>query len=446
MVSIQVLAIMNIETLTTIAVIFAVFVHTFSDAPVLASDVVGERIEVRIEDLPQPFETSSATNPPIGIERPPQAILRVPAGFEVNAFAEGLRRPRWMAIAANGDVFLTEHKSDRVIVLRDSDDDGLADVRSVYLSGLHHPHGLAFHNEYLYIGEETQIRRVSYKMGALKAAGPVETVTAKGSLGDGSGHWTRNMVFGPDGKHFYVAVGSRSNRDVDPLPRASVQRFASDGSGQTTFASGLRNPVGIAFYPGTDDLYVVVNERDGLGDGLVPDYLTRIQEGGFYGWPFAYLGRHADPKYEGQQPSPLERTIEPDLLFEAHSAPIGLVFYDADQFPAEYLGDAFVAFRGSWNASSPTGYKIVRIPFEDGRPSNWYENFAVGFRVEQQSWLDGLMNAKGLKDLARWVRSWFGDQPARVWGRPAGLAIGKDGSLLVADDESGTIWRISYKR
>ena len=439
-------SIIKIGILTAIAVILAPFVHPFGSPLVLANDVVGERIEVRIEDLPQPLETSSATNRPIVIERPPEAILRVPAGFEVNAFAEGLGRPRWMAIAANGDVFLTEKKSERIIVLRDSDNNGEADVRSVYLSGLHHPHGLAFHGEYLYIGEVSQVRRVPYVIGALKASGPVETVTAKGSLGDDLGHWTRNMVFAPDGKHFYVAVGSRSNRDVDPLPRASVQSFASDGSGQTTFASGLRNPVGIAFYPGTDDLYVVVNERDGLGDGLVPDYLTRIQEGGFYGWPFAYLGRHADPKYEGQQPSPLERTIEPDLLFEAHSAPIGLVFYDAGQFPVEYLGDAFVAFHGSWNASSPTGYKIVRISFEDGRPSNWYENFAVGFRVEQQSWLDGLTNAKGLKDLARWVRSWFGDQPARVWGRPAGLAIGKDGSLLVADDASGTIWRISYKR
>ena len=445
MVHAQVLAMMNIESLTTIAVIFAVFVHAFGGSPVLANDAVGHRIEVRIEDLPQPFETSSAINPPIVIERPPLAILRVPVGFKVNAFAEGLIQPRWMAIAANGDVFLTEKKSDRIIVLRDSDDDGLADVRSVYLSGLHHPHGLAFHSEYLYIGEGTQIRRVPYKAGALKAPGPIETVTAKGSLGDGLGHWTRNIVFAPDGEYFFVAVGSVSNRDVEAPPRASVQRFTSDGRDQTTFASGLRNPVGIAFYPGTDDLYVVVNERHELGDELVPDYLTRVQDGGFYGWPFAYLGRHSDPRYEGQQQDLSERTIQPDLLFKAHSAPLGLVFYDADQFPAEYLGDAFVAFHGSADASTPTGYKIVRVPFDDGRPRTWYQNFAVGFRVEQQSWLDGLTNARGLRDLARWMKSWFGDQPARVWGRPAGLAIGKHGSLLVADDVSGTIWRISYE-
>ncbi len=440
-------SIIKIGILTAIALILVPFVHLFGNPPVLADDAVGERIEVRIEDLAQPFETPSAGNQPLVIERPPQATLHVPAGFEVNAFAEGLRQPRWMAIAANGDVFVTERKSDRIIVLRDSDDDGVADVRSVYLSGLHQPHGLAFHGQYLYIAEVTQVRRVRHTTGALEAAGSVETVTAMGSLGDGKGHWTRNMVFAPDGKHFYVAVGSRSNRGVEPAPRATVQRFAADGSGQTTFASGLRNPVGIAFYPGTDELYVVVNERDGLGDGLVPDYLTRIEEGGFYGWPFVYLGRYVDPKYEGQEPSLLDRTLEPDLLFKAHSAPLGLVFYDADQFPGKYFGDAFVAFHGSWNASSPTGYKIVRIPFEDGRPSKWYENFAVGFRIEQSSWLNDLMNAKGLRGVAHWVKSWFSDhQPARVWGRPAGIAIGKDGSLLVADDASGTIWRIWYKR
>ena len=350
-----------------------------------------------------------------------------------------------MAIAPNGDVFLTEFGSDKIIVMRDADDDGTSDVRSVYLSGLDRPHGLAFHGDYLYIGETTQIRRVRYENGALESSEPVETVTPKGSLGNGKGHWTRNIVFEPDGSHFYVAVGSRSNRNAEDPPRASVQRFASDGSDQSTFAGGLRNPVGIAIYPGTGDLYVVVNERDGLGDGLVPDYLTRVQDGGFYGWPFAYLGSRPDPKYEGQHLDLVERTIEPDILFEAHSAPLGLVFYNSDRFPDEYVGDAFVAFHGSWNASSPTGYKIVRVPFVNGRPAGWYENFAVGFRDENRSWLDGLASVDGVKDVTRWAKSLlFGNEIPFVWGRPAGLAVGRDGSLLIADDVS-TIWRIQYE-
>lgn len=417
----------------------------FDNFTVLANESVAERFHVRIQDLPEPFETSSASNGPMIIDRPPAVTLRVPAGFKVNPFAEGLKRPRWMAIAPNGDVFLTESGSGKIIVLRDTDDDGTADVRSVYLSGLHRPHGLAFHGGYLYIGETTQIRRVRYESGAMETSEPIETVTRKGSLGDGKGHWTRNIVFEPDGSHFYVAVGSRSNRNAEDTPRATVQRFASDGSDQSTFASGLRNPVGIAIYPDTGELYVVVNERDGLGDGLVPDFLTHVQEGGFYGWPFAYLGARPDPKYEGQKVDLVKRTIEPDVLFEAHSAPLGLVFYNSDQFPSEYLGDAFVAFHGSWNASSPTGYKIVRVPFANGRPVGRYENFAVGFRIENESWLDGLKSVGGIKDAARWAKSLlFQDEVPIVWGRPAGLAIGKDGSLLIADDV-GTIWRIRYE-
>jgi len=436
---------MRAKPLPVTLIIPTVLATIFENSTVLANDAVDERIQVRVQDLPEPFETSSASNGPMIIERPPAVTLRVPAGFKVNPFAEDLKRPRWMAIAPNGDVFLTESGSDKVIVLRDSDDDGTADVRSVYLSGLHRPHGLAFHGGYLYIGETTQIRRVRYKNGALETSNPIEMVTSKGSLGDGKGHWTRNIVFEPDGSHFFVAVGSRSNRNAEDTPRASVQRFALDGSDQSTFAGGLRNPVGIAIYPGTGDLYVVVNERDGLGDGLVPDFLTQVQEGGFYGWPYAYLGSRPDPKYEGQKVDLVKRTIEPDVLFEAHSAPLGLVFYNSDQFPNEYVGDAFVAFHGSWNASSPTGYKIVRVPFVNGRPAGWYENFAVGFRIENRSWLDSLASVDSIKDAARWAKSLlFQDEVPIVWGRPAGLAIGKDGSLLIADDV-GTIWRIRYE-
>ncbi len=227
---------MRVTTLLVTLFILKALGPFLDNFAVLANDAVAERIQVRVQDLPEPFETPSASNGPIIIERPPAANLRVPAGFKVNPFAEDLKRPRWMAIAPNGDVFLTAYESDEIMVLRDSDDDGTADVRSVYLSGLHHPHGLAFHGGYLYIGETTQIRRVRYKNGALETSELVETVTPKGSLGDGKGHWTRNIVFAPDGSHFYVAVGSRTNRDAEDPPRASVQRFASDGSDQSTFA------------------------------------------------------------------------------------------------------------------------------------------------------------------------------------------------------------------
>jgi len=434
------------ERAAAATVVLACAVHLSAGTPARAEDSVGQRFEIRAEDLPEPFATPSASNWPLIVERPDGPVLDVPAGFAVSAFASGLEEPRWLAVAENGDVFVSESTSGRIALLRDADGDGAAEVRSVYLSGLDRPHGLAFHGDSLFIAEVGQIRRVRYVPGELEAHDPIETVTAEGSLGDGRAHWSRNIVFAPDGQHFYVSVGSRSNRDDDPPPSATVQRFAADGSDQTTFASGLRNPVGIAFYPGTDDLYVVVNERDGLGDELVPDYLTRVEDGGFYGWPYAYLGKHLDPLYEAAGQGVLERVLEPDVLFMAHSAPLGLVFYDGTQFPPDYAGDAFVALHGSWNAASPTGYKIVRIPFEDGRPADWYENFAVGFRLEQTSWLDDLLNADSLRDVGRWMKYWFyDDERARIWGRPVGLAIAKDGSLLIADDVSGTVWRIAYE-
>jgi len=197
-----------------------------------------------------------------------------------------------------------------------------------------------------------------------------------------------------------------------------VQKVTADGHLQT-FAAGLRNPVGIAFYPGTNDLYVTVNERDGLGDGLVPDYFTRIRQGDFFGWPYAYIGRHPDPDYGAKRPDLVAKTKVPDVLFQSHSAPLGLVFYEGDQFPADYKGDAFVALHGSWNAAAPTGYKVVRIKFANGRPIGGYEDFLTGF--------------------------WNGStSPAQVWGRPAGLLVAKDGSLLVADDDGKTIWRVRY--
>jgi len=233
------------------------------------------------------------------------------------------------------------------------------------------------------------------------------------------GHQNRHLAIDPKTGALFVGVGSSGNLGFEPK-KASIQRFDADGSNQTTFASGMRNPTALAFHPQTGELYAVVQERDGLGDRAPSEYLTRVQEGGFYGWPYAYNGPHPQPGFASLAPEKVNATITPDLLFEAHSSVLDLVFYDADQFPSEYKGQAFVALKGSWNRSEPTGYKVVRVPFRDGRPEGYYENFATGF------WASG-------------------ERRAEVWGRPAALAIAKDGSLLVADDTGGTIWRISYE-
>ena len=380
---------------------------------------VGTRVEISAAELPPPYASPSVGNAPRLVPRPAVPPWRLPAGFSVNVFAEGLRHARWMTVAANGDVLLAEPAASRITLLRDGDGDGHAETIETFAKSLGRVHGLAIHEGHLYFADPKRVRRFPYEPGQTKAAADPEPVTRPNALGNGGGHWTRNLVFGSDGRHFYVAVGSRGNVAEEGPPRATVQRFNADGSGRITFAHGLRNPVGIAFYPGTDDLYVVVNERDGLGDDLVPDYLTRIDKGAFYGWPYAYIGPHPDPTYGDRQPGLVAETRVPDVLFRSHSAPLGLVFYDADQFPPDYRGDAFVALHGSWNSSVPTGYKIVRVPFANGRPLGHYEVFATGF------WLEGA-------------------KTALVWGRPAGLAIAADGSLLVADDVGQVVWRISY--
>jgi len=378
----------------------------------------GQRYSIQPDQLPPPYATESVGNGADIVARPDQPRFRVPAGFHVNLFADGLHYPRWMTVAPNGDVFLAEPDAGRVRLLRDTDGSGRAGLNVVYANGFNHPHGLAIQDGYLYVVDVRRVWRLPWKAGDTKPGGAAEPVTERGALGSGDGHWTRNIAFSRDGRQFFVTVGSRDNLAEEPSPHATVQSFAADGSGQQTLASGLRNPVGIALYPGTDDVYVVVNERDGLGDGLVPDYLTRLSPGGFYGWPYAYIGQHPQPDFV-KRPDMVAETLVPDLLFESHSAPLGLVFYEGKQFPAEYRGDAFVALHGSWNSSKPTGYKIVRVPFKDGRPAGYYENFLTGF----------------------WIA---GTHTAQVWGRPAGLAVAADGSLLIADDVSDAIWRVSY--
>ena len=375
----------------------------------------GTRYEVRPADLPPPYATGSASASPSVVARPADWLPLVPEGFSVTLFAAGLEHPRSLAATPDGGVFLAEPRPGLIRLLHDRDGDGVAESNEVFAEGFERPHGLAVQGEALYVADLAGVWRLP-----LAGGGAPERITPPGAFGAPGGHWTRNLVFHPDGSRFYVAIGSAGNIAEEPLPRASVQVFAADGSGQQTFASGLRNPVGIAFAPGGDDLYVVVNERDGLGDELVPDYLTALREGGFYGWPYAYIGPNPQPGFAERDPAKVAATLVPDLLFRSHSAPIGLVFYEGDSFPADYQGDAFVALRGSWNAGEPRGYMVVRVPFADGRPEGHYEAFVTGFRLD----------APG------------GEGRAEVWGRPAGLAIAADGSLLIADDTSGSVWRV----
>jgi glucose/arabinose dehydrogenase len=381
-----------------------------------AADVPGQSFSISADQLPKPYATPAVDDTSKKIARPPGARPQVPQGFTVSVFARGLKDARWMTVAPNGDVLLSEPDLGRVMVLRPSADGAQASRVSVFARGFDRPHGLAIHDGALYVADVNAVWRLPYATGQLKTSAKPRHVfdtTPK----QPTGHFTRDIVFDSKGDLF-LAIGSMENTGEDPLPRASVQEIFPNGT-HTIFASGLRNPIGMAFYPGSGDLYVTVNERDGLGDFLPPDYLTRIRQGDFYGWPYAYAGPHPDPDYGAKHPDLVATSKVPDVLFQAHSAPLGLVFYDGRQFPPDYRDNAFVALHGSWNSSHPTGYKVVRVKFQNGRPQNTYENFLTGF------W-DGATS------------------PAQAWGRPVGLAVARDGSLLVADDTGGVVWRVAY--
>ncbi len=376
----------------------------------------GAQFRLTPADLPKPYATKGVANVSTTIARPQGATLRVPADFSVSLFASGLTAPRSLLVLPNGDVLTAESEAGKITLLRDTNGDGKADTVTTFADDFERPFGLALHNGALYLGDVHGIWRLDYSDGALKA-GARRMITRKGALGEWSGHWTRNIVFGPKGE-LYLAEGSTENVGIDPAPHAAISRVSDDGTLEP-FVTGTRNPVGLAIYPGTDDLYVVVNERDMLGTYLPPDYFTRVKQGQFFGWPYAYTGPHPDPGYGSKRPDMVAKAATPDVLFQPHSAPLGLVFYEGNQFPADYKGDAFVALHGSWNAQTPTGYKVVRIKFNGNRPQAGYENFVTG-----------------------WWRS--GNDPAMVWGRPVGLAVAKDGSLLIADDTGKAIWRVSY--
>jgi len=371
--------------------------------------------------LPPPFQTESARRNSRVIPQPANAKLFVPKGFKVNVFAEGgFRYPRWMALAPNGDVFLADSYANSIIVLRDKDKDGVAEERFVFSDKLAQPFGMAFHKGWFYVANTNSIVRFTYKPGQTAAEGEPEKLVEL-TPGGYNQHWTRNILFSPDGTKMFVSIGSATNVSVETDPRrAAISVYDPDGKNHRIFASGLRNPIGLAWNPKTGELWTAVNERDGLGDDLVPDYTTSVKEGGFYGWPYSYIGQNEDPRRKGEDPELVKKAIVPDVLFTSHVAALGIQFYTGKMFPKEYLGDAFVAFHGSWNRQKLSGYTIVRVKFDDkGKlEGNSYEDFVSGWLPDENS--------------------------NEVWGRPVGLLVAPDGSLLIADDGGRKIWRIRY--
>jgi len=405
----------------------------------LAEHEIGRRYQFDPDHLPPPKSSSIVTNRPLTLPYTGQ-IPQVPPGFAATPFATDLANPRRLLVLPNGDVLVAEQSAGYLTLLRGVDGAGQAAWIERHVEDLNQPYGLAWRDDHVLVADQDGIWRVPHQMGALRAgrtqqqrvdqvppeerrpvagAYGAQMITKKGVFGIVQGHRNRPLAIDPNSGELFVGVGSSGNLGIEPDPKATIQRFDPDGSNQTTFASGTRNPTALAFHPQTGDLWAGVQERDGLGDYLPSDYLIRVQEGGFYGWPYAYTGKHPQPGFANRAPDKVEATLTPDLMFEAHSSVLDLVFYDADQFPPDYKGHAFVALKGSWNRTEPTGYKVVRVPFKDGKPEGFYENFAVGF------WASG-------------------ERRAEVWGRPAALAVAKDGALLIADDTGGTIWRVSY--
>lgn len=383
-------------------------------------------IEIRLKDLPRPGQTASASKPPEIMRIPSPAILNVPEGFRVNFFAEDPDRPRWLALTPDGDVLVTETSRNRILLLRDKNGDGVAEGSSVFASGgegLNIPFGMAFNEKHFFVGNSDAVLRWPFQKGQTQIRGRGEKI-ADLPGGGYHQHWTRNVRVGPDGR-LYVTIGSKSNDSEEPLPRASVQRMDADGGHAETFAHGLRNPVGMDFHPVSHEAYVTVNERDGLGDDVPPDYFTRIRAGEFFGWPYVYLSpEHVSPRFANRLPGGamgevIRKTITPDVLIRAHSAALGLAFYRGTSFPERYRNGAFVALRGSWNRKEATGYKIIFIPFgADNRPQGSYEDFVTGF----------LANA---------------EEPS-AWGRPVGIVCLPDGSLLFTEEANGRIYRVRY--
>jgi glucose/arabinose dehydrogenase/cytochrome c2 len=414
------------------------------------NDHPGVLHRIRLENLPSPYATLSAGNAPHTVDRPAGATLSVPAGFQVKLFASGLSGPRLLRIAPNGDIFIAENRRGRIRVLRAADGADAPSENTIFADNLEGPFGIGFYPlggnpQWVYVANLNSVVRFPYHNGDLKARGPAETVVAH--LADTtSGHTSRDIAFSLDGRRMFISIGSGSNV-ADGMPEkspAEIQAWQTahalgsawgyeanradimetDPEGRRSlkiFATGIRNPVGLAIQPATGELWASVNERDALGDDLVPDYITRVREGGFYGWPWYYMGNHEDPRHAGERPDLAGHVIAPDVPVQSHSASLEMTFYPANAsgpaaFPAEYSGDVFAAFHGSWNRTGRTGSKVVRVRLRNGVPTGDYEDFLTGFVIDD----------------------------SHVWGRPVGVAIAHDGALLVTDDANDTLWRISY--
>jgi glucose/arabinose dehydrogenase len=409
----------------------------------------GVEHHLTVADLPAPYKTTSSGNSPRVVAQPANASLSVPAGFKVQLFATGLSDPRIVRVAPNGDIFVAETAENRIRVLRAADGAQAPSDNQIFADGLDQPFGIAFyppgnHPQWIYVANNNSVVRFPYRSGDLKVSGAAQVIVPRLTESHG-GHSTRDVAFSLDGKRMFITVGSGSNV-AESMSRKSPEEIArwdarhgqgagwdaetnradilvTDPEGHEalhTFATGIRNGVGIAVDPDTGELWTATNERDGLGDDLVPDYVTRVKAGGFYGWPWYYMGNHEDPRHAGERPDLAGKTITPDVLLQSHSAPLEMCFYTAKTgaaaFPAEYRGDVFVASHGSWNRSSRTGYKVMRVRLEHGVPTGTYEDFLTGFVVNNRS----------------------------VWGRPVGVAVAHDGALLVTEDGNGTVWRVSY--
>jgi glucose/arabinose dehydrogenase len=381
---------------------------------------------ITVSDLPQPYATKSAAVFSRPVPRPADVWPQAPEGFKVQLYSTDLKAPRIIVKAPNGDLFVSETNSGQIMVLRGMTADGKAEQTSEFASGLRLPFGIAFYPrgpnpQYVYIGDTDKVVRYPYQNGDLKARGPQEVIVP--DLPAGPNHFARGVAFSLDNKRMFISVGSHNNvtdidKDNSEFHRADILVANPDGSNLQVYATGIRNGSGLTVNPQTGEVWTSVNERDEIGDNLPPDYVTHVQEGGFYGWPWYYTGGHPDPRFPGKHPELKDKAIVPDVLLEPHNASLGLVFYEGNQFPDQYRGQLFVAEHGSWNRSIRTGYEVIMAFMKDGHATGSYEDFLTGFVLP-----DG-----------------------NCWGRPVGVAVAQDGSLIVTDDGSNSVWRVSYQK
>lgn len=376
----------------------------------------------QVDSLPPPYQTKSVSNGSKVIDWPAGKMPVAPAGFKVEKYAANLQHPRWIYVAPDGNIFIAESDANQITLLRDNNKDGKPEIREVYLKGLNKPFGMLVIGKTFYLANTDGLWAYPYQANQTK-------ITAAGKkildlpAGGYNNHWTRNIIANEDGTKIYVSVGSGSNAGENGMDnekrRANILEINTNGSGEKVYAYGIRNPVGMGWAPGTKTLWTAVNERDELGDELVPDYMTSVKEGGFYGWPYSYFGQHKDPRLKDARPDLVAKAIVPDVALGAHTASLGLAFYHPNSFPNKYHNGAFVGQHGSWNRSKLAGYKVIFVPFANGMPNGKPEDFLTGF----------IANA----------------DESEVYGRPVGVAVAPDGALLVADDGGNIIWRITNK-